>query len=322
MASLVSPAFREHVMLLYDSDDERNAAAARYINEGLKSGQLCVYASVGALDSTSKRHTSQISSSIVDYEDNVNRDNLVVVDFKPFFESAQKSEFGLFLQLKARLEEMLKQRIADGKGDRMLVFADAACTLSENGEFDECVALESWWQNAYYEWRSNNQNITVICPHPSKVLDVHSKGRIANVHSLTLRLKHFKSSPKSDDTCIIAKQGRVLIAESNADMKYLYSRYLGKMRFDVTIVDSDSECLDRVFNVGDAGFDIVILDGHFGEDWIETIRKIRERWPDQRIILTTTSLIERDKSELGVQVITKPFSLSKLLKLITSKAIN
>lgn len=322
MASLVSPTFREHVMLLYDSDDERNAAAAHYINEGLKSGQLCVYASVGALDSTSKRHTSQISSSIVDYEDNVNRDNLVVVDFKPFFESAQKSEFGLFLQLKARLEEMLKQRIADGKGDRMLVFADAACTLSENGEFDECVALESWWQNAYYEWRSNNQNITVICPHPSKVLDVHSKGRIANVHSLMIRLKHFKSSPKSDDTCIIAKQGRVLIAESNADMKYLYSRYLGKMRFDVTIVDSDSECLDRVFNVGDAGFDIVILDGHFGEDWIETIRKIRERWPDQRIILTTTSLIERDKSELGVQVITKPFSLSKLLKLITSKAIN
>lgn len=322
MASLMSSAFCEHVMLLYDSDDERNIVAAHYINEGLKSGQLCVYASVGALDSASKWHISRISSMIVDYEGNVRKGNLVVVDFKPFSESAQKGEFEPFMQLKVQLEEMLNQRIADGRGDRMLVFADAACTLSENGEFDECVALESWWQNAYREWKKSSQNITVICPHPSRVLDMHTKGRIADVHSLTFRLKHYKSDVQAESQRIVAKQGRILIADSNSDMKYLYSRYLGKMGFDVTIVDSDGECLDRVFNVEDAGFDFIVLDAHLDKDEMETIRKIRERLPDQRIIVTTTSVTEGCKSESGVDVITKPFSLSKLRTLISPEAVN
>ncbi|MEW6603770.1 MAG: MEDS domain-containing protein [Thermoproteota archaeon] len=322
MASLTSQAFREHVMLLYDSDDERNVAAAHYINEGLRSGQLCVYASVGALNSASKWHTSRISPMITDYEDNVRKGNLVVVDFKPFLEFAQKEELEPFLQLKAQLEEMLKQSAAYGRGDKMLIFADAACTLSENGEFDECVALESWWQSAYQEWRNSSQNITVICPHPSRVLDMHTKGRIADVHSLTFRLKHYKPNVQSGSMRIVAKQRRILIADANHDMKYLYSRYLGKTGFDVTIVDNDSECLDRVFNVEDAGFDIIILDAHLDEQEIETIRKIRERLPDQRIILTTTLVADRVESESGVDVITKPFSLSKLLTLIGPKVVN
>lgn len=68
MSNLMSPSYREHVMLLYNSDDERNSAAADYINEGLADGQLCVYASVGALDRTSKWHNSRISPKITDYE--------------------------------------------------------------------------------------------------------------------------------------------------------------------------------------------------------------------------------------------------------------
>lgn len=60
----MSPSYREHVMLFYSSDDERNAASVDYINEGLAGGQLCVYASVGAFDRASKWHTSRISPKI------------------------------------------------------------------------------------------------------------------------------------------------------------------------------------------------------------------------------------------------------------------
>lgn len=325
MASLVSPAYCEHVMLFYDSDDERNVAAAHYINEGLRSSHLCVYASVGALDSASKWHTSRISSMITDFDENLRKGNLIVVDFKPFFESAQKGELTSFLKLKTQLEGMLKQRIADGRGDRMLVFADAACTLSENGQFDECVALESWWQSAYQEWRNNGQNITVICPHPNRVLDTQSKDKIANVHSLTLHLKHYKrSSVQSAESLHIApKHGRrrVLISESNPDMKYLYSRYLGKMGFEVMIVGNSNECLNRIFNAEDVGFDFIIMDAHFNEhDIEEASRKIKEKLPYQRIIVTTTSVIDAGKNESGIDMITKPFSLSRLLTLINSKA--
>ena len=39
----------EHIMLLYSSDDERNNAAVNYINNGLKSGHQCIYASINAM---------------------------------------------------------------------------------------------------------------------------------------------------------------------------------------------------------------------------------------------------------------------------------
>jgi hypothetical protein len=38
----------EHIMLLYSSDDERNNAAVNYINNGVKSGYQCIYASINA----------------------------------------------------------------------------------------------------------------------------------------------------------------------------------------------------------------------------------------------------------------------------------
>ena len=47
----------EHIMLLYSllysSDDERNNTAVNYINNGLKSGHKCIYASINAYDSES-----------------------------------------------------------------------------------------------------------------------------------------------------------------------------------------------------------------------------------------------------------------------------
>lgn len=86
---------------------------------------------------------------------------------------------------------MLAQRIEAGKGETMLVFADASCTLWEKGEFDERVTLESWWQRAHKERMENRRNITVICPHPGSVLDKNAKHRIGTVHSVTLHLQHY-----------------------------------------------------------------------------------------------------------------------------------
>ena len=44
----------EHIMLLYSRDDERNHAAVNYINNGLKSGYQCIYASINAYDIKSR----------------------------------------------------------------------------------------------------------------------------------------------------------------------------------------------------------------------------------------------------------------------------
>jgi hypothetical protein len=61
----------EHVMLLYRSDDERNTAAVKYINNGLMSGHQCIYASIYAYNSESSSNISNLSSRIDNYKENI-----------------------------------------------------------------------------------------------------------------------------------------------------------------------------------------------------------------------------------------------------------
>lgn len=112
---------------------------------------------------------------------------------------------------------------------------------------------------------------------------------------------------------------RVLIAEPEADMQVLYRRFLNTLGLEVVIVEDSSKCLESVFNGGDAGFDMIILDAHLNNmSGLQVAKQIRARLPDQKIVITTTSLVEDlDRTEIGAaSVITKPFSFSKLLAMI------
>jgi hypothetical protein len=127
---------------------------------------------------------------IENFEENVKHGSLMIIDFKPFFEAARKGDPKHFNQLEAQLQALLNQRIAEGRGDKKPAIADAACTLSENKQFEECIELESWWHSAHQEWVKNSQNITVVCPHPAAVFNeettAHAKAQIAAVHSVML----------------------------------------------------------------------------------------------------------------------------------------
>ena len=89
-----------------------------------------------------------------------------IVDFKPYYESTLNVDFYPYKKLKKELEETLNHRKFEGKKDAIL----DACRCSIffyhiNKEFDECEILEWWWHETTTEWRQNNQNITVVCPH-------------------------------------------------------------------------------------------------------------------------------------------------------------
>ena len=182
----------EHIMLLYSSDDERNNAAVNYINTGLKSGHQCIYASINAYDSESSSNISNLSSKIDNYKENIESGELQIVNFKPYYESALHGDLSLFKKLKAKLEKTQCQRIAEGKKDAILAFADAACFLAHNKHFEECKVLEKWWHNTTTEWAQNNQNITVVCPHPGLVINnpllIDTKGRLNAMHTITIDL--------------------------------------------------------------------------------------------------------------------------------------
>ena len=83
------------------------------------------------------------------------------------------------------------------------------------------------------------------------------------------------------------KSKRILIAEPDSDIQYLYSLYTkqyGFSIFDVSIVENGNKCLEIVFSntAGDDGnnnaYDVIILDTHLHDiSGFEVARKIRDR---------------------------------------------
>lgn len=187
----------QHVMLLYNDNSDRNLASVNYINQGLKEKQLCVYASVDATDSF---HLQKISLQINNYNENINKRNLLLVDLKPFYDSALAGDLTPFEKFKMQLLQELKKDDKDHKG--VLIVADCADYLSRNKHFEKCNLVEKWWQDVYVEWvqgqqqqqrqqqREHNYSINIICPHPAFLLNKYPfdqyRNQISHNHSITI----------------------------------------------------------------------------------------------------------------------------------------
>jgi CheY-like chemotaxis protein len=90
------------------------------------------------------------------------------------------------------------------------------------------------------------------------------------------------------------KTKRILIAEPEPDIQYLYSLYTKQYGFsisDVSIVESGNKCLEIVFsNINDNNndndnddYDIIILDTHLHDiSGFDVARKIRDRLPHKK----------------------------------------
>jgi len=323
---LLNRSFREHVMLLCNDQKEVDSAAVDSINEGLKAGHLCIYASVFNGD---KLHLEEISSKITNYSENIEKGNLVIVDFLPFSESAKISNLAPFEQLRKRVEELLFKRISEGKNDKVLIFAEAAGCLSGYCHFDESIELERWWNVAHLEWLKNKLNITIICPHPANILNqesnLYSKSQIGQAHSRTLELQ--RCSIRDNNVL------RVLIVEPEKDIQKVYRAYLASGGIDVVIVDDIKKCSEQTFSPYGGGFDVVIIDTHLqnssknnnNSPSIELVKAVKNAIPDQRIIITSTSPLTEvndTMTSLGItqrDVLIKPFSLLTLLSIIRTR---
>lgn len=329
--STINSVRNAHIMLLYESNENRNNILIDYINEGLKNGCYCIYASVDIDNSKSISLIDSLSSRIINYEENIQNENLNFLNFRPYYESALKGDLTLFEELKRKLENILYKRISEGKKDRILLFADAACHLSETMNFSQSIDLEKWWQDVNLEWGRNNKDITIVCPHPNYVYkDVsldYTKYKITDSHDMTIDIEDEHSLQyvfkliKNNRQII-----RILIAESEPDIRYLYREYLNGLGLEV---ENGSKCIEYLLDSKDKekreeeGFDMVILDSHLPDtNGVELIKTIREKMPSQRIVFTTThplSKINPLVDPFGIEeddILVKPFSFTKLLSTI------
>ena len=97
------------------------------------------------------------------------------------------------------------------------------------------------------------------------------------------------------------KPKRILIVEPNPDIQFLYSLYTKLYGFsisDVKVVQNGNKCLEIIHSSredeyeeddNNNDYDIFIVNTHLPDiSGFEVARKIRDRLPHKRIILTTT----------------------------------
>ena len=94
----------------------------------------CVYASVNG---SNKSHLLNISSQIMNYEENIQKRNLLIVDLKPYYESALIGDLTPFKELELQLRQELVNRGTANNND-VLIIADCAVNLFMNQRFDQC----------------------------------------------------------------------------------------------------------------------------------------------------------------------------------------
>lgn len=178
-----------HIMLLYSSDEGN--AVTKYVNEGLKRGYLTVYVPINTDNNASHlSNISKMTSGIANYEDNVNCGNLLTFDTSAFYNSVLAGSVEPFEELKILLEDAIEERIASEKNDGVIFVSGIAGTLGVNQKFDESINAEKWWQKTHSEWLQKGLKISMVCLHPSSILNnnqfIHYKQEISSLHDIIL----------------------------------------------------------------------------------------------------------------------------------------
>ena len=158
--ALITPSNNMHLILLYAKQDDLDKAISAYINEGLKRGQTCVHASVSLAN---EGYLENFSSQITNYQENIEKGNLIVIDLVPYYVNAMVGNFESFNKLK---EEMIFKANKDinRKDKHIRLIADCATLLLKNRHFEECINLENWWHEKPFDG-------SYLCPYPKSLLD-------------------------------------------------------------------------------------------------------------------------------------------------------
>jgi hypothetical protein len=188
MSESTTLPLHQHAILLYSNEsDDDDKTAAKYVNEGLRREYMAIYLPINTHNIS---HVSKIISEITDYEENVNRGNLLTLEVKSFYNSALAGNLQPFDELKIIVEEAIKERIASKSNDEIILVMGVVGRLAENQKLDECLNLEKWWQKTHSEWMEKGLKVTILCPHPSPVLDksqfMDYKQTISSLHDITL----------------------------------------------------------------------------------------------------------------------------------------
>jgi hypothetical protein len=172
---LLNPPEEKHIALIYENKEQLNPSIAMFINEGLKRGQFCVYATVYYRDAG---HIAEFAAHINNYEENVKAGNLLIVDLAPFYISALTGNMTPFDEAK----KLFTEKAMDRTDKHIRFVGDGTGFLFKNRHFDQCAMVEEWWQEKQFPG-------SYVCPYEKKYIDgfpheIHSNRSVIDTHDI------------------------------------------------------------------------------------------------------------------------------------------
>jgi hypothetical protein len=187
----------QHSLVLHLPGDN-GKTASKYVNEALRRGQMTVYVPVGTDNNDNNSQSSRIESEIINYEESVNRGNLLTLDIRSFYSSALAGDLQPFEELKILLEEAIKERIASAKNGEVTFVSGIGGTLAANQKFEESINAEEWWHKTHSEWLQKGLRVTIICSHPYAIIEKKShEQQLAHYKQAMSSLHHIVVDPSS-----------------------------------------------------------------------------------------------------------------------------
>ena len=181
-------SLNEHICMYHEKKSQSSSvpitnSLLKYINEGLRQNQLCVYASIHNMK---KDHPKTILSQISNLTDYQKEKNFIVVGkIDRYYISVISGDLKPFEDLKRQIFE---KAILENKKEIRIV-TDIPNLLFKNKHFDECVALEEWWNHTIEELnKKHGLNVSLLCTYHTNNFQnfpfKYHKYRINDNHSI------------------------------------------------------------------------------------------------------------------------------------------
>lgn len=168
-----------HVLLLYDSRQERDIVIYNCINKAIEQGKIAIFASLNA-----ENELPKLESRIESFDKNLERGSLRIIGLNNCSKGAMAGDLSLMEEeSKKSIENDLKKVEDRVRANGAVIVENCPEHLSMNEKFEECNRLEESLQGSYRSWANKGLQILMICPHLSTVLDEGENASLAKNHT-------------------------------------------------------------------------------------------------------------------------------------------
>lgn len=158
----------EHICMYYENESQSSSlpnlfvpSLLRYLGEGLQQNQFCIYIS---MHNMKKDHLKTILGQIPNIKKYPINNIMVIKNSEDYYINAACNNLKPFEDLKRQIFE--KAILNNIKGIRIV--CDIPNFLFRNIHFDQCIALEEWWDQTIEELNKNHGlNVSLLCLYNS-----------------------------------------------------------------------------------------------------------------------------------------------------------